>query len=179
MIFDSPEVYTCMNQAYLLIGGNLGNREQNMARAGNEIETLAGPILQRSSLYQTAAWGKTDQPDFLNQVLVIETTLDATDLLCQLLSAEQAMGRHRNEKYGPRTIDIDILFFNDETIDNKLLQVPHPRLQERRFALIPLAEIAGEKIHPVLGKSINELLAHCPDKLPVYKFTGIVNKKEK
>jgi 2-amino-4-hydroxy-6-hydroxymethyldihydropteridine diphosphokinase len=179
MIFVSPEVYTSMNQAYLLIGGNLGNREENMARAGKEIETRAGIIMEASSLYQTGAWGKTDQPDFLNQVLKIETPLDARELLEQLLSAEQSMGRHRNEKYGPRTIDMDILFFNDEIIDNKSLQVPHPRLQERRFALIPLAEIAGEKIHPVLGKSINDLLAECPDKLPVYKFTGIVNKKEK
>jgi 2-amino-4-hydroxy-6-hydroxymethyldihydropteridine diphosphokinase len=179
MIFVSPEVFTSMNQAYLLIGGNLGNREQNLARARKEIETRAGLIIEASALYQTAAWGKTDQPDFLNQVLKIETSLDAGGLIDQLLSAELAMGRHRNEKYGPRTIDMDILFFNDDIIDNKTLQVPHPRLQERRFALIPLAEIAGGKIHPVLGSSINELLANCPDKLPVYKFTGIVNKKEK
>ena len=179
MIFVSPEVYTSMNQAYLLIGGNLGNREQNLARARKEIETRAGLIIEASALYQTAAWGKTDQPDFLNQVLKIETSLVAGELIDQLLSAELAMGRHRNEKYGPRTIDMDILFFNDDIIDNKILEVPHPRLQERRFALIPLAEIAGEKIHPVLGKSINDLLAQCKDTLPVYKFTGNVNKKEK
>jgi 2-amino-4-hydroxy-6-hydroxymethyldihydropteridine diphosphokinase len=179
MIFVSPEVYTSMNQAYLLIGGNLGNREQNMARAGKEIEARAGLILQASSLYQTGAWGKTDQPDFLNQVLLIETALNAGELLKQILATEQSMGRQRNEKYGPRTIDIDILFFNDDIIDNKSLQVPHPRLPERRFALIPLAEIAGEKIHPVLEKSINDLLANCPDTLPVYKFTGNVHKKEK
>jgi 2-amino-4-hydroxy-6-hydroxymethyldihydropteridine diphosphokinase len=111
--------------------------------------------------------------------LLIETSFNAGGLLEQILAAEQAMGRQRNEKYGPRTIDIDILLFNNDIMDDKTLQVPHPRLQDRRFALIPLSEIAGEKIHPVLGLTINDLLAHCPDKLPVYKFTGNVNNKEK
>lgn len=177
MIFDSPEADTYMNQAFLLIGGNLGDRELNMDRARREIETRAGRITLASALYQTAAWGKTDQPDFLNQVLVVETMLDANDLLERLLVAEQAMGRYRQEKYGPRIIDMDILFFNDEVIETRSLQVPHPRLQDRRFALVPLAEIAGNKIHPVLGKTIDELLAICPDTLPVYKYTGIVHKK--
>ena len=166
-----------MNQAFLLIGGNLGDRELNMARARKEIETRAGRITLASDLYQTAAWGKTDQPDFLNQVLVVETMLDAKELLERLLVAEQAMGRYRQEKYGPRIIDMDILFFNEEVIETRSLQVPHPRLQDRRFALVPLAEIAGKKIHPVLGKTIDELLANCTDTLPVYKYTGIVYKK--
>lgn len=177
MIFDSPEADTYMNQAFLLIGGNLGDRELHMDRARKEIETRSGRIILASALYQTAAWGKTDQPDFLNQVLVLETMLDAEALLKRLLVAEQAMGRYRKEKYGPRIIDMDILFFNDEIIETSSLQVPHPRLQDRRFALVPLAEIAGKKIHPVLGKTIDELLTHCPDTLPVYKYAGIVHKK--
>jgi 2-amino-4-hydroxy-6-hydroxymethyldihydropteridine diphosphokinase len=178
MIFDSPEADTYMNQAFLLIGGNLGDRELNMDRARKEIETRTGRIILASALYQTAAWGKTDQPDFLNQVLVVDTMLDAQTLLDRLLVTEQSMGRYRQEKYGPRIIDLDILFFNDEIIETKLLQVPHPRLQDRRFALVPLAEIAGNKIHPVLGKTIDELLAICPDTLPVYKYAGIVYKKD-
>ena len=178
MIFDSPEEITSMNQAYLLIGGNLGNREENLARGRKEIETRCGQIKRASSVYQTAAWGKTDQPDFLNQVLEIETKLQAREILDQLLAAEHAMGRFRDEKYGPRIIDMDILFFNDEIIETRSLQIPHPRLQDRRFALVPLAEIAGNKIHPVTGRTINELLADCPDTLPVYKFTGIVHNKE-
>ena len=177
MIFDSPEADTCMNQAFLLIGGNLGDRELNMDRARKEIETRAGRIILASALYQTAAWGKTDQPDFLNQVLAVDTMLDAKELLDCLLVTEQAMGRYRQEKYGPRIIDMDILFFNDEIIETRSLQVPHPRLQDRRFALVPLAEIAGKKIHPMLGKTIDELLANCTDTLPVYKYTGIVYKK--
>jgi 2-amino-4-hydroxy-6-hydroxymethyldihydropteridine diphosphokinase len=178
MIFDSPEADTYMNQAFLLIGGNLGDREKNIDRARKEIETRAGRIMLASALYQTAAWGKTDQPDFINQVLAVDTMLDAQALLEQLLAAEQAMGRYRQEKYGPRIIDMDILFFNDEIIHTKSLQVPHPRLQDRRFALVPLAEIAGKKIHPVLAKTIDELLANCLDTLPVYKYTGIVHKKD-
>jgi 2-amino-4-hydroxy-6-hydroxymethyldihydropteridine diphosphokinase len=178
MIFDSPEAFTSMNQAYLLIGGNLGNREENIARAVKEIGDRCGQIKKTSAIYETAAWGKTDQPDFLNQVLLIETEKFPGDLLDQLLSAELDMGRFRNEKNGPRIIDMDILFYNDEIIDENTLQIPHPRLAERRFALVPMAEIDGEKIHPVLGRTIDELLADCPDTLPVYKMARIVHNKE-
>lgn len=171
MIFDCPEAFTSMNQVYLLIGGNLGNREQNMAEARKEMEIQCGRILQSSSLYETAAWGQTDQPDFLNQVLLIETTLDAYILLDRLLAIEQAMGRYRMKKYGPRIIDLDILFYNDEIIESKHLQVPHPRMASRRFVLVPLAELAAEKIHPVTGKTITEILEACPDKLTVKKIT--------
>ena len=113
-------------------------------------------IIQLSSLYETAAWGKTDQPSFLNQAMEIETELSAEQLIKQLLKIEKMMGRERKEKYGPRIIDIDILLFNEEQYDLPFLKIPHPEMQNRRFALIPLAEIAANIRHPVFGKSISQ-----------------------
>jgi 2-amino-4-hydroxy-6-hydroxymethyldihydropteridine diphosphokinase len=121
-------------------------------------------------LYETAAWGKTDQPSFLNQALEIETELDAVQLMKQILEIEKFMGRERKEKYGPRVIDIDILLFNNEQYDLPFLEIPHPQMQNRRFALTPLAEIANDLQHPVLKKSIGQLLRECPDKLEVKKY---------
>ena len=164
-----------MNQAYLLIGGNLGNREENIARSRKEINRICGTIIKTSSIYQTSAWGKTDQPDFLNQVLELATIKNAYELLTALLSIEQTMGRFRTDKYGPRLIDLDILFFNEEIIKSELLQVPHPRIQDRRFVLIPLVEIVPDKIHPVLKKSMTELLKDSTDLLAVNKFSPNVD----
>jgi 2-amino-4-hydroxy-6-hydroxymethyldihydropteridine diphosphokinase len=159
-----------MNSAYLLIGGNLGNRENNFTIARGYIEQYCGPVLRSSSLYETAAWGKTDQPSFLNQALEIETELHAEHLMTQVLEIEKFMGRERKEKYGPRVIDIDILLFNNEQYDLPFLKIPHPEMQNRRFALTPLAEIAGGIQHPVFKKSIDQLLKECPDKLEVKKY---------
>jgi len=158
-----------MNRAYLLMGGNLGNREINFAQVKGYIEQLCGPVIQSSSLYETAAWGKTDQPSFLNQALEIETELDAGHLIDRALEIERLMGRERKEKYGPRIIDIDILLFNNEQYDLPFLKIPHPEMQNRRFALTPLAEIAADVQHPVFKKSIYQLLKECPDKLEVKK----------
>jgi 2-amino-4-hydroxy-6-hydroxymethyldihydropteridine diphosphokinase len=164
-----------MNRAYLLIGGNLGNRENNLTIARGSIEQYCGPVIRSSSLYETAAWGKTDQPSFLNQALEIETEWHADHLMMQVLEIEKFMGRERKEKYGPRVIDIDILLFNNEQYDLPFLKIPHPEMQKRRFALIPLAEIAGDIQHPVFKKSIDQLLKECPDKLEVKKYkTGHV-----
>jgi 2-amino-4-hydroxy-6-hydroxymethyldihydropteridine diphosphokinase len=164
-----------MNRAYLLIGGNLGNRENNLTIARGYIKQYCGPVIRSSSLYETAAWGKTDQPSFLNQALEIETELPAEHLMVQALEIEKFMGRERKEKYGPRVIDIDILLFNNEQYDLPFLRIPHPEMQNRRFALIPLAEIARDIQHPVLKKSIGQLLQECPDKLEVKKYiTGHV-----
>jgi 2-amino-4-hydroxy-6-hydroxymethyldihydropteridine diphosphokinase len=159
-----------MNKAYLLIGGNMGNREKFLSAAREEIAKRCGLIIQQSAVYQTAAWGVEDQDAFLNQVLAIETRLDAQALLQQILCIEELLGRKREEKYGPRIIDIDILFYNNDIIKTEGLTVPHPQLQNRRFVLEPLNEIAPELVHPLLQKNVTELLAECPDNLAVQKF---------
>lgn len=148
----------------------MGDRKQNLAKARELIGEYCGTIMRTSSIYETAPWGNSNQPQFLNQALEIETALIATQLMHALLKVEESMGRQRNKKYDPRLIDIDILLFNDEQIDSDLIRVPHPEMTRRRFVLVPLAEIAPQIIHPILGKSISRLLEECPDMLEVKKF---------
>ena len=159
-----------MNKAYLLTGGNLGDREETLASAILLISQYCGKIAAQSSLYETAAWGNTDQPFFLNQALEVITSLTPGQLLRQVLKIETQMGRVRKEKYGPRIIDIDILLYDRQILNSPSLTIPHREIQNRRFVLAPLAEIAGNIIHPVLNKSIDELLAICPDTLQVAKI---------
>jgi 2-amino-4-hydroxy-6-hydroxymethyldihydropteridine diphosphokinase len=160
-----------MNRVYLLTGGNMGNRTANLQAAIDLVSERVGTVAATSSVYETKAWGNAEQPDFLNQVLVIDTALLAQDLMKQLMKIEQEMGRMRHEKYGPRQIDIDILFYNDAIIKTTDLTIPHPRLHLRNFTLEPLFELAPHLIHPVLGKTIAQLFATSPDTLNVKKFS--------
>lgn len=149
----------------------MGDREENLATARLLLNKDCGTIVQSSSLYETAAWGKTDQPAFLNQALALDTELNARQLIRRILKAEKSMGRIREEKYGPRIIDIDILLFNQEKHNYHFLKLPHPELPNRRFALLPLAEIAAAVMHPVLNKTIALLLEECRDELEVKQLS--------
>jgi 2-amino-4-hydroxy-6-hydroxymethyldihydropteridine diphosphokinase len=155
---------------YLLLGSNEGDRDGNIAKARGLISHLAGKVLEVSSIYETAAWGKTDQAAFLNQAISISSELSPLALLNELKAIEKQVGRISTEKWGPRMIDIDILFYGPQIIQVPELQVPHPYLPVRRFALLRLKEISETFMHPVLKKSITQLLAECPDTSDVKLF---------
>lgn len=159
-----------MNTTYLLLGSNIGESEAHLRLAQQHIEKALGKITATSSLYRTAAWGKTDQPDFLNQIIIVHTKAAAESALAIVLNIEKEMGRVRISKNAPRVIDIDILFFNREIIRTKDLTVPHPEIQNRRFVLTPLDELSPAFIHPVLKKTVAALLKECPDELNVQKI---------
>ena len=167
-----------MNTAYLLLGSNIGKREAFLSQAIAGIEKNAGKTTSRSAIYETAPWGNTDQNNFLNQVICIQTKLSAEELLDEILSTEKEIGRkrssgsmHGEKKWEARTIDVDILFFNSDIIQTSKLTIPHPHLHKRRFALVPLAEIAEDLVHPVLKKTARLLLSECKDPLAVSILT--------
>mgnify|MGYP001365411994 CR=1 FL=1 len=143
----------------LLLGGNMGNIQQTFADAIHELKK-SGDVVKQSALYRSEAWGMTGAPDFINQLVVLTTSLSPNELLTKLLEIEKSHGRERKSAggvYTSRTIDIDILFADDLIIDSPLLVIPHPRLHERKFALEPLYELMPDYIHPVFHKSIAEL----------------------
>ncbi len=156
---------------YLLLGSNLGDRKAILQEAIKEIETNIGVVKAISSIYETAAWGREDQPAFLNQALSVQTMLTPVQVLDQALWIEKELGRIRLEKWGARLIDIDVILYGEEVIDLKdRLQIPHPQMQNRRFVLQPLAEIAGDVVHPVFNQTITEILLNLADNLGVSKI---------
>lgn len=159
-----------MHSVFILLGSNLGDRLSFLRKASSLIEKGAGKIVKSSPIYRTESWGKTDLPEYLNQVLQIQSELPAQELLSRLQGIENQLERKREEKWGSRTIDIDILFYGEEQISTPNLVVPHPLLQERRFVLVPLMEIAPDLRHPALDKTIRQLYAELNDTLIVKKI---------
>jgi len=158
-----------MINVFLLLGGNLGDRHLFLEQAIQHIENDIAPVLKASSVYETESWGKTGAPDYLNQVIMLQTNLSAQTILQKILNIENILGRSRGEKWGSRTIDIDILFYGQAIINEPGLHIPHPELHNRRFTLAPLAEIAPDWTHPVFKKNILQLKNQLKDSLIVKK----------
>lgn len=157
-----------MNEVYLLLGSNEGDREGWLQMAIDQLAAGGGEIVNKSSVYETAAWGITEQPNFLNRVVLLQTVKTPVQLLSEIHEIEKNAGRQREVKWGQRTLDIDILLYNSDVLDLPGLTIPHPFLHLRRFTLVPLAEIAAQYMHPRLHKTILELLVVCPDPLEVH-----------
>jgi 2-amino-4-hydroxy-6-hydroxymethyldihydropteridine diphosphokinase len=159
-----------MNLLVLGLGGNIGDVKETFLIAEQFLNEEVGLTRSKSSNYKTSAWGNTNQPDFLNMVMILETKEDVETCLKKVLSIEQKLGRIRtNQKWVERTIDIDILFYNQIMLEKDDLKVPHPYLHERKFVLTPLNEVAPKFIHPKFNTTIEMLLENCTDVLDVQK----------
>jgi len=164
-----------MNETYLLLGSNEGDRLLFIEKAMLLLERVAGYIVRKSSVYETKPWGMNAPSSFLNIVILLKTDLSPGQLLTVIQSIEKRLFRVRqNERYTSRTIDIDILFFGEMIINEQVLIIPHPELHKRRFALVPLDEINPALVHPVFNKTVNLLLRECPDKLEVIRTNAVI-----
>jgi 2-amino-4-hydroxy-6-hydroxymethyldihydropteridine diphosphokinase len=159
------------SMVYILLGSNQGNSIEQLKLAVQHIKGEVGSIEKSSSVYQTAAWGNTDQAPFSNQVILVRTEKNAEEVLRILLGIEKKMGRKRVVKWEPRMIDLDILFYNDLIMEEPNLTIPHAYLHQRRFTLVPLVEIDENYVHPIFKKTMKELLESCEDKLSVEKIS--------
>ena len=160
-----------MAKLYLLLGGNLGDKETIFSDVKRLLKEKVGEITARSNIYETEPWGFESEDMFWNQALEISTSLSPLEVLCETQQSEAELGRIRkSDRYDSRMIDIDILFFDNQIIELENLTVPHPRILERKFVLMPLAEIAPTFIHPIFQKTIGQLLLECTDNLRVEKI---------
>ncbi|MCL4273475.1 MAG: 2-amino-4-hydroxy-6-hydroxymethyldihydropteridine diphosphokinase [Anaerolineales bacterium] len=159
-----------VHTVYIALGSNMGSRLANLK---NAISNLAPQmtVKKKSPVYETPPWGYANQPAFLNQVVMAETYLEADALLGHLKRLETALGREPSFQNGPRLIDMDILFYDDLILDSEPLSIPHPRLHQRAFVLVPLNDIAPDLVHPVLGKPVSELLLDV-DRLEIVEYKG-------
>jgi 2-amino-4-hydroxy-6-hydroxymethyldihydropteridine diphosphokinase len=148
---------------YLSLGSNVGNRREQIVTATALISKRIGKVAKYSHFYETQPWGNTDQEPYVNQVIMINTYLDPRAMLEEIAKIEREMGRERKEKWGPRTLDIDILFYGKRVIRDKGLEIPHPQLHKRAFVLVPMMELDAELEHPVLHMAIDQLYMDCED----------------
>jgi 2-amino-4-hydroxy-6-hydroxymethyldihydropteridine diphosphokinase len=166
-----------LNSAVILLGSNLGDCLNNLKQAIELMRKCAAGVSATSDIFETEPWGMQDQPLYYNQVILLETTDNARTLMHLLLEIEQEMGRHRIAKWAPRLIDLDILYFNNEIINEEGLVVPHPRLHERRFTMAPLSQILPDFVHPVMKKSNLDILHSLTDELQVRAIKSVALNK--
>jgi len=164
-----------VEHVYFLLGGNLGNRLETIKKALCLLSNAVGEVIQYSSVYETEPWGKYDQPVFLNQTACLLTNRRPQEIMAGIREIEQKLKRQRFEKWGSRTIDIDILFYGKQIIEDDELTIPHPALHERNFTLVPLKEMIPHFVHPVLGKTITQLAEESPDTLDAYVYKEVEN----